>query len=183
MELILKYIGEKLKELNPYLEEFAVNCIKVKGGEIVNFFGLEKADYRPSDIKGIAGYMRLDTLITYSDVRKRSSSCKDLKQAKVKFRTVIFSVNQSKRINAMSLEKKINADLVTMDFSGYSGKEDKITLSVTSSNLSDQENFKAEIGSYDVPADSIIVALNTELTFEYAPECNTECDIYETPQC
>lgn len=177
---IIDYIGDKLLVENPYIDSFGANCIKLKTGEIVNFIKTEKEDFSPSDIRGIGAYVRLDPTITYTEQTNKFTSCAPKLIASIGFRLVIFQVNAiDNKLHPVRLENKVVADLLKIGYKQYQGYEQNIKLEVLSSNLDFYSNFVDEVGKeYSVGADSVIIAINCNLTWIQTAE-NCECNVFD----
>lgn len=178
---IIEFIGDNLLKRNPYIDVFGANVIKLgKDGAIVNFVGEEKQDFSPTDIMGIGAYARLDGNISYAEDSQRQTACAPRIIGTAKFRLVIFSINQVKKIHPYKLENKITSDLMRIGFGGYTGKEKFIKLMVNGSNLNFLDNFKQEIGKdYNIGADATIIALNSTLTWVASKdECIDDCNVF-----
>lgn len=182
---LTEYIGEQIKALNPYLDAFAVNCIKLKGGEIVNFIGEEKTNYSPTDIVGMGAYIRIDPNIKYAKQVKRNTSCENKFIGSAQFRLVVFSINQFKRPHPYKLENKLTGDINGLNFGTYTGKEQEITCIVNSANLNFVDNFVSELSTdHSIPAESVIIALNCTLSWSFRKEdCIDNCNIWEEVSC
>lgn len=180
---IIDYIGEQLLAANPYLEAFAANCIKLKEGQIVNFVGEEKQNFGPSDIIGIAAYARITSGITYTENPKKMFSCSPANKASMDFRIVLFQIGRTPKLHPVKAENKLWADMYRMSFATYTGGEEEIKLSVKSSVLDFSEAFRTEVGKdYTIPTDSVIIALNCNLSWLANPEdCVDNCNVFVDP--
>ena len=74
---VLDYIGEYIKDNNPYLNSFTVNGIQLPSGEVIKFTdNTEKSYIGVADNVGTHGYIRYNPQITHNQNERRLSSLK-----------------------------------------------------------------------------------------------------------
>lgn len=179
---IIEFIGVKLKALNPFINQFATNCIKLPNGQVVNFIGEEKTDFGFTDIVAVGAYARINPQIKYVD-RKALTSCDNKQRAQMEFKLVLYSVGQIKKLHPVKLENKIKADINNLDLKKYLGPESEIEINVLDSNLDYYDNFLKEVGkNLQIARDATIICLNCQLLFtESDDNCGT-CNVYENEE-
>lgn len=174
---IIKYIGEQVKGKNAIIDTFAVNCIKLKDGQVVNFVGHEKQNFGISDIRGTSFYIRMvDPKITYTRSKAMASNLYSY-DAGIKFRVVFFQIGALDMVEAAYIENKISGDIRKITFAGYGGKERRIKVINTGSTLDYSTAFFEEVGKdFFTGQPSVIVALDYQLTWNFvADTCPDEC--------
>jgi len=176
---LFEYIGSKIKESNKWIDSYSVNCVALtvdKANRIVNLEGFEKEEASINDYSGYGFYIKLLSKINFTPSRKLTS-CDSQFQRSVDFSFVFYAVDSDKELSVLKLENLFSNNLRQMNFSGYTGEEKNVKITINNSNPNAIEVFKAETGKdFSSGSNLIAVQINAKLVFEVINEnCPESC--------
>jgi hypothetical protein len=180
---LLDFIGAELKRLNPFIDTYAVNAIRLPGKRaLVVKFGNPSEEYVGiSDMAGNAFYIRINPKWNYAQERALSSSQKEYR-AELQFRLVFFSIDQKDKPDAEKVANKLATDLQKINFAGYRGPERKPSLLLLNTNIDAFGTFAEEIGKAELPTSDnnpIAVYIDVQLSVLLSQQsCDDYCAVF-----
>lgn len=177
---VFEHIGVKFKIANPWINTYAVNCVQLPKGQVVNFVGEEKTDFGIDDSKGFAFYIRTNPKFRYDPQRQLSSAMKEY-LVTVPFKFVFFAVEpellDGGELDPFKLENNFATNFRQISFSDYFGAERQIQVIVKTSNLDFASVFLEETKlDFSSGAKVVSIAIEGELKFLSTNEnCESEC--------
>lgn len=173
---VFEHIGAKIKIANPWINSYAVNCVQLPKGQVVNFVGEEKVDVGFDDSKGFCFYIRTEPKFRYDPQRQLSSAMKEYRVT-VPFNFVFFVVEPDVELDPMKIENNFATNLRQISFSDYFGAERQIEVVIKTSNLDFTKVFLEETRiEFSSGSKVIAVSIQGELKFLSTNEnCESEC--------
>lgn len=177
---IFEHIGAKIKIANPWINSFAVNCVQLPKGQVVNFVGEEKTEVGFDDSKGHSFYIRTNPKFAYSPQRQLSSSMKEYR-VRVPFTFVFFSVEPSieegLELDPFKLENNFATNFRQISFSDYFGSERQIEILIKESNPDFHSLFLEETKiEFNSGSKLVAISIKGELSFLSSNDnCESEC--------
>lgn len=177
---IFKYIGDRVKEQNLFLNSYALNAIKLPNGDLIGITKQKTEDaIGIDDSLGNSFYIKISDNFTFSEGIKLSSCLKEY-IVQVPFKFVFFSPAEQNSLNAMELAFKFANDLRGIKYYNYVGEERKINLTLTRNNINSISNFEEETGfKYESINEMKIISIEGNLKFLLSSDCENICDIIE----
>ncbi len=140
---ILKYIGQKIKELNPYFDTYTPNAVFFKDGQVVKSeVGADKIYVGISDTDGTAFYMRTDSNVTYDKPTRQFSSLVKGSIAKRKVTLVAYTFLEAFDINPKKVVWHLTGSLEHISLCGQPGEP---SIELISSNDNAIDNVVKEL--------------------------------------
>lgn len=174
---IFQYVADKIKSSNPWIKFYAVNCIQLPDGSVVNILGKEKEPVNFDDTKGGTGfYIKTNPKYSYTKQKNFRSDAHEY-LVTINFKFVFFAINQPKELDCVKLTGKFTDDLKRIMFFDYTGVERKCELVLVSSNFDSTAIFKEELGKYDESGATINASsIDAQLKFLASEEiCGESC--------
>lgn len=175
---IFEHIGSKIKSANPWINSFAVNCIQLPDGRIVNLIGNEKEEFSFDDSKGYGFYIRTNPKFEYTALKQISSSSKNFR-VQIKFKFVFFAIDQEAELDPIKLENVFSNNFRVITFTDYFGVERNIEIVIQNTNVDATQIFFDE-SKKERDAGNNIVAISLEgvLRFESTNDnCEADCGL------
>lgn len=183
---ILDYIGLSLRASNDYITSHAVNCIKDDNGQVLFEFdnGSDSEYYGITDNVICGMYLRKNGKTNYNYSDQRTRSCGGaMYRVQVPIRCAIFSTKG--RYDVHAIEERLKYSLIGLNWSLYSGSENRIEIVLSSSETEFRKVFDEEIGrKYDSGSELMYMYIDFNINYTItAPKCPNDIEVCINQNC